>query len=143
MKSLLKHPLLLLFAMVFIFGGTALANNSIDHPDNMWRPVNKKGKYAKLDVSSLPMEKEVTVRVRNSSDLLIDEFKVRNTGQQYVLLNLNRLNPGLYSLNLIRGEKDVVRKVINVNWDKVRMANIVNLSRDSGLEDRWPLSHIR
>ncbi len=143
MKTILNHPLLLLFAMLFMFGGTALANNTIDHPDNMLRPVNKKGKFVKLDVSSLPLDKEIAVRVRNSSDLLVDEFKVKNTGQQYVLVNLNRLNTGIYSLNVIRGEKDVVRKVINVNWDRVSTANILNLSADRGLEDRWPLSHIR
>ncbi len=143
MKTLVKNPLPLLIAMLFMFGGMAYANTNIDHPDNIIKPVDKKGKYAKLDVSSLPMDKDITIRIRDYTERLVDEFKVKNTGQQYVLVNFNRLKPGIYSLNVMRGENDVVRKIMNIHWNQVAVNNVVNLSRDHGQETRWPLYLIR
>lgn len=129
----------LLFAVLFMVTGlSAYVNANTNHPDNMLLPVAKKGKYAKLDVSSLPMDQEITIRVRDNAERLVDEFKVKNTGQQHVLVNFNQLSPGIYSLNVIRGENDVVRKFLNIHWNQVAVSDVIKLNRDSGVEKRWP-----
>jgi hypothetical protein len=143
MKTLVKNAASL-FAVLFVVSGLfTLAFANTTHPDNMLLPVDKKGKYAKLDVSSLPYDKDITVRVRDHSERLVDEFKIKNTGQKHVLVNFNRLNPGIYSLNIIRGENDVVRKILDIHWNQVAVNNVVTMSRDSGQENRWPLFLIR
>lgn len=132
MKS--TGPLLALLLLVTGLFTFAFANPS--HPDNMLLPAEKKGKYARLDVSSLPYGKDITVRVRDNSERMVDEFKIRNTGQNHVLVDFNRLKSGTYSLNIIRGENDVIRKIIDIHWNLVAVTNVVNMTRDSGQEDR-------
>ncbi|MCC5936346.1 MAG: hypothetical protein JJU34_03600 [Lunatimonas sp.] len=132
--------IVLFFAIGLIgFARTAVAIN----PENLLQPVEKQGKYAKLDVSSLPMDQPVTVRVRDESERLIHEFKVTNRGQQQVLVDFNRLKPGIYSLNILRGENDVVRKILNIHWNQVMVDNVVVMNRDRGQENRWPLYMVR
>ncbi len=143
MKNLFKNPILFLVAILFMFGGMAYANTTIDHPDNMLKSVDKKGKYIKMDVSSLPKDKEVSIRVRDHSERLLDHFTVTNTGQNYVLVNLNRLKPGIYSMNILRGENDIIRKTLNIHWNQVVLNDVSNISRDGGHETRWPLFLVR
>ncbi len=143
MKTIVKNAASLFTVLFFITGLLTFTFANTNNPDNMLIPVEKKGKYAKLDVSSLPLDKEITVRVRNESERLVDEFKVKNTGQKYVLMNFNRLNSGIYSLNIIRGENDVVRKILDIHWNQVAVSNVITMKRDSGQENRWPLYLIR
>ncbi|WP_114752274.1 T9SS type A sorting domain-containing protein [Pleomorphovibrio marinus] len=143
MKTPLKNAASLFAVLFMVMGLSTFATASSNHPDNLLLPVEKKGKFAKLDVSSLPMDQEVTIRIRDNSERLVDEFKVKNTGQNHVLVNFNRLKPGIYSLNILRGENDVVRKILNIHWNQVAVNNVVSLSRDSGQETRWPLYLIR
>ena len=143
MKTIVKNAASLFTVLFFITGLLTFTFANTNNPDNMLTPVEKKGKYAKLDVSSLPYDKDITVRVRDHSERLVDEFKIRNTGQQHVLVNFNRLKPGLYSLNILRGEKDVVRKILDIHWNQVAVNNVITMSRDSGQENRWPLYMVR
>lgn len=142
MKTLLKISTLW-FAVLFMATGLFTIANASNNPNNLLLPVEKKGKYAKLDVSSLPLDQEVTIRVRDDAERLVDEFKVTNRGQSHVLVNFNRLKPGIYSMNILRGENDVVRKILNIHWNQVNVNNVMALSRDIGQENRWPLFLIR
>ncbi|WP_198675329.1 hypothetical protein [Pleomorphovibrio marinus] len=143
MKTLLEKFASLLLTLIMVVALFNLANASSNNPNNLLLPVEKKGKYAKLDVSTLPMDREITVRVRDDIDRLVYEFKVKNTGQNHVLVDFNRLKPGAYSLNLIRGDKDVVRKHLHIHWNKVAVSEVISLSRDIGQEDRFPLNLLR
>lgn len=129
----------LLMAILFVFVGYfAYASNHNSTPENLLLPVSKKGKYAKLNVSTLPADQEVTVRIRDYSDRLVEEFKVKNTGQTFVLVNFNRLNPGVYSMNILKNENEVLRKILDIHWDKVVVDNIAILSEERRRETRWP-----
>ncbi len=139
MKNIPVKSTGMLFAALLLFiGSIAYANNSNNTPDNLLMPVEKKGKYAKLNVSTLPMDKEITVRIRDYSDRLVEEFKVKNTGQNFVLVNFNRLNPGVYSMNILKNDNEVLRKVLDIHWDKVKVDNVVILSEERRRETRWP-----
>lgn len=143
MKTIVKNATSLFAVLFFITGLLTLTFATPNNPDNMLLPVEKKGKYAKLDVSSLPLDKDITVRVRDNSERLVHEFKLKNTGQKYVLMDFNRLKPGVYSLNILRGENDVVRKILDIHWNQVAVNNVITMSRDSGQENRWPLYLVR
>ncbi len=144
MKTLFKRIASLLIALIMVFALYTLANaKSGNHEDKLLLPVEKQGKFAKLDVTSLPMDKEVTVRVRDEIDRFVYEFNVKNTGQNHVLIDFNRLKPGNYTLNILRGERDVVRKHLDIRWNGVAVTDVVPLSRDIGQEDRFPLNLLR
>jgi hypothetical protein len=143
MKNPVKNVASLATLLLLVVGLFTLANASTINPDNLLVPVEKKGKYAKLDVSSLPMDKNVTIKVRDENDILVYELKVKNTGQhQHVLVDFNRLKTGVYSLNILRGENDVVRKNLDIRWNQVIVKDVVTLSRDIGHEYRWPLNSV-
>lgn len=144
MKTLLKNSTPFLVVLFFAAGLFGFAGSAtVINPENLLLPVEKQGKYAKLDVSSLPKDQPVTVRVRDDAERLVDEFKVTNRGQQHVLVDFNRLKPGIYSLNILRGENDVVRKILNIHWNQVLVDNVVVMNRDRGQESRWPLYMVR
>jgi hypothetical protein len=144
MKTLLKNSAVMIVVLFLGAAFQGFAGTNIDvNPENLLTPVDKKGKYAKLDVTTLPMDTPVVVRVRDDAERLVYEFKVTNKGQKEVLVDFNRLKPGLYSLNVLRGENDVVRKIMNIYWDQVVVDNVVVLNRDRGQEGRWPLYMVR
>ncbi|EON77641.1 hypothetical protein ADIS_1860 [Lunatimonas lonarensis] len=130
-----------LFCLLFIgasqegFAGAA-AN---EDPDNILTPVDKDGRYARLDVTTLPMDTPVAVRVRDSSQRLVYEFDVVNKGQRAVLVNFNHLKPGIYSVTIIREEDDVVRKNLTLYWYEITVNSVVVLEEDRGQEGHWPL----
>ncbi|EON77642.1 hypothetical protein ADIS_1861 [Lunatimonas lonarensis] len=139
MKTLLKNSAVLIVALFLgvSFQGFAHTPNP-DNPKNLLKPVEKRGKYAKLDVSTLPKDTPVVVRVRDDVDNLVYEFNVINRGQKEVVVDFNRLKTGVYSMNILRGENDVIRKVLNIHWDQVIVNDVMALSRDRGNERYWP-----
>ncbi len=144
MKTLIEKTASLFLVLLMVFALFTAANANTNNPvDMLLLPVEKKGKYAKLDVSSLPMDEEVTVRVRDEIDRLVYQFNVKNTGQRHVLVDFNRLKPGNYTLNILRGERDVVRKHLDIRWNGVAVNDVVPLSRDIGQENRFPLNLLR
>jgi hypothetical protein len=142
MKTLVKNAASLFAVLFFVTGLFTLAFANSANPDNMLMPVEKKGKFAKLDVSSLPLDEYVTIRVRDDSDILVYQLKVKNKGQNNVLIDFNRLQTGNYSLNIIRGENDVVRKNLDIRWNQVIVKDVITMSRDLGHEHRWPLNSV-
>ncbi|MCC5939228.1 MAG: hypothetical protein JJU34_18250 [Lunatimonas sp.] len=144
MKTLFEKFASLFVALLMIFAFSTVAHASTANPEDMLLlPAEKEGKYAKLDVRSLPMDKEVTIRVRDEIDRLVYTFKVKNTGQKHVLVDFNRLMPGTYSLNVLRGDDDVVRKYLDIRWNEVAVREVISLKKDIGQEDRFPLNWLR
>ncbi|WP_245189394.1 hypothetical protein [Lunatimonas salinarum] len=144
MKTLIERIASAFVALLMVFAFSTVANATNSNPEDMLLlPAEKEGKYAKLDVRLFPKDKEVTIRVRDDIDRLVYTFTVKNTGQNQVLVDFNRLKPGIYTLNVLRGEDDVVRKYLDIRWNEVDVREVISLKKDIGQEDRFPLNWLR
>ena len=60
-----------------------------------------------------------------------------------MLVDFNRLMPGTYSMNVLRGDDDVVRKYLDIRWNEVAVREVLSLKQDIGQENRFPLNWLR
>jgi hypothetical protein len=107
--------------------------------DQLLYPL-KDQKKAKLKLAALPEGQYIKVKLRDQHNLLISEYTVKNTGQNWVKLNFNSLKTGDYSLDIMLADDDVVRKNMFVNHKGVRINSVINLDREICYYDTWPRS---
>ncbi|MCC5930030.1 MAG: hypothetical protein JJU28_12345 [Cyclobacteriaceae bacterium] len=95
-------------------------------------------KRVKLNVANLPQGEYVTLRVRDRAERLVQEFKVKNTGQDWVVVNFEPLVTGKYSLNIVKDENQIIRKNLLIYHDAVVVRDILTMSNDVDFHNRWP-----
>lgn len=86
----------------------------------------------------MPEGEYVTLRVRDSAERLVQEIKVKNSGQDWVVINFDPLWVGKYSLNIVKNENQILRKNLMVNHDGIIIKDVLTLREDMDIHNRWP-----